>query len=207
MSEEEFYEMEEFADMAIDELKSFLNEENKFVEEEHNLLDKLMSWDYVVLHIDERIPEEMEHIHELSCEISSQLIEIRDLIESGKLQDLKFVKEEEHILSKLKEDIDHKNWKVVKSDIIQEKKDEKKVLRLEKHELTGLYVRFAKLTKFMKESHLKDVIDKDSLSETEKDEFVKKEEYYFLEIYKFAKAYETIFKQLLEKEKHLFKKL
>ena len=43
---DEEYEIEEFADAAIAELRSCINTELQFVEQEHELRSKLMSWDY-----------------------------------------------------------------------------------------------------------------------------------------------------------------
>ena len=63
---DEEYEMEELADKAIAELREFVDTELQLVQEEHELHSKLMSWDYVIGHLDERIPADMTDLHDLN---------------------------------------------------------------------------------------------------------------------------------------------
>lgn len=205
MTEE--YEIEELADMAIDDLRAFLDTESQLVQDEHELHSRLLSWDYVIGHLDERIPENKTHLHELNGKIVDKLIEIRDLIESGKFHDLRIIKEENMILSKLKDNIKNREWKAVRRDIDLETREEKQVLRLEKPELKELHSKFIDLMKLMKRSKLISAIEEDWNIAKEKEEYDKVEEYYFLQIYKFARAYEQVFKHLLEKELILSRKV
>ena len=57
------YEMGELADMAIRELREFIDTEKQLVQEEHELLSKLQSCDYIIGHLDERIPSNITHLH------------------------------------------------------------------------------------------------------------------------------------------------
>lgn len=201
------YEFEELADMAIEELRAFINTENQLVIEEHALIDKLQSWDYIIAHLDERLPTNLTHLYKLNVAISEGLIEIRGLIETGILKGLRIEKEEEHLLQKLKKDVKHRNWRAVKEEEALEGQGEKKAIRLKKHELKKLHSKISKLAKLMKSSRLKKVLEKDLTSPKQKEEYENIEEYYFTEIYKFLRAYEEIFRHLWEKELVLIKKL
>ena len=201
MAEE--YEMEELADMAIAELSSFISTESQFVEEEHELSSKLMSWDYVIGHLDERIPSEMDTLHEFNRKIAEKLLEIRELSESGRFRDLRILEEDREILQKLAVDVRHRNWKAVTADVASERQEEVKSLRLKKRELKELHSKFLELMKLMKTSRLIEAIEESLATAKEKEEFEKLEEYYFLQIYKFARAYERIFRDLWRKEKML----
>ena len=129
------------------------------------------------------------------------------MIESGRLHDLRIIKEEEQILRQLEGDIKHKDWRAVKKGIDLEKGVEKQVLRLEKRELKELHSKFIDLMKLMKKSKLISSIEEDLTAAKEKEEYDKLEEYYFLQIYKFARAYERIFRHLWKKELILAKKV
>jgi len=205
MNEE--YEMEELADLAIEELRAFLDTELQLIQEEHELHSKLLSWDYVIGHLDERIPENTTHLNDLNGKIAEKFIEIRDIIESGILYELRILKDEKQILSQLEEDVKHRGWKAVRNDIDLEIRGEKQVLRLEKGELKDLHSKFIDLMKLMKRSNLISAIEEDLTVAKEKEEYEKLEEYYFLQIYKFVRAYERIFRHLWEKELILSKKV
>ncbi len=198
MAEE--YAMEEFADMAIAGLREFIDTESQLVQEEHELSSKLSSWDYIIGHLDERIPADMKHLHEFNGKISDKVLEIRELIEAGELNDLRIIKEEKQMLSKLEEDVKHREWKAVRKDIDVETDEERRALRLEKSELKALHSGFIDLMKLMKRSKLISAIEEDLTVANDKEQYEKLEEYYFLQIYKFARAYERIFRHLWEKE-------
>ncbi len=200
---DEEYEMEEVADMAIEHLREFVDTEKQLVQEEHELLSKLQSWDYIIGHLDERIPANLAHLHELNRKIAEKLIEIRDLIESGRLHDLRILKEEEQILQQLHRDVEHRDWRAVRKEIDLERREEKNVIGLEKTELEDLHSKFTDLMKLMKRSELISAIEEDLTTPKEKEEYEKPEEYYFLQIYKFARAYERIFRHLWRKELYL----
>jgi|SRR3989338_6250401 len=201
------YEMGELADMAIRELREFIDTEKQLVQEEHELLSKLQSCDYIIGHLDERIPSSMTHLHELNRNIAEKLVEIRELIESGTLNELRVLKEEEQILQQLRGDIEHGNWRAVRKDIDLETRDEEQIVRLEKRELRDLHSKFIDLMKLMKRSKLISAIEEDLTVPKEKEEYEKLEEYYFLQLYKFARAYERIFRHLWRKNLILSKKI
>jgi len=200
------YEMEEFADQAVEELREFIDAESKLIQAEHEFFSKLYSWEYIIAHLNERIPPKMLHLHRLSGKITEKLIEIRDIVESGSLQDLSIVKEEKHLISQLEEDIRHKDWRAVKRGSDQETVEEEQVLRLELRELKELHSKFAALMSLMNKNKLMVAIKEDAAEFKDKSEFLKLEEYYFMQIYKFVMAYESIFRHLVQKESMLAKK-
>ena len=203
----EMYVDEELADMAIPHLSSFLHEESKFVQAEHDLHLKLDSAGYVVAHLMERIPENLTHLHALNDKIYDGLLEITDLVTSGRLHELKIVEEEDRIKARLASDVNHKNWRAVRLNIDLETKKEKEVIRLEEHELKNLHSKFHNFMNLMKESSLNSVLNEDQINPKDKKDYVKLEEYYFVQIHKFLKTYEQIFRHLLEKEILLSKTL
>lgn len=201
------YEMEELADMAVSQLRESIITESQLVEEEHEFLSKLLEWDYVILHLSERIPEEMKDLHKLNGNISDKLLEIRKLVESGELEHLHIEKEEEQILRQLKKDVEHRDWRAVKKDINKETKEVKRVRKLDKKELKKLHSKFIDLMRLMKKDNLISAIEEDLTVPKEREKYEKLEEYYFLQIYKFIRAYERIFRHLWRKESMLARKL
>lgn len=205
MSEEYF--MEEVADMAIPHISSFIDIESQLVNEEHNLHFKIDSAGHILAHLDERIPELATNLHDLNRRILIDLEELRDLIESENMRDLRIVGEESKIKDKLENDVKHKDWKAVRTLVDKETKEEKEALRLEERELKDLHYRFISLMKLMKRSKLVKAVEDYLTVLKDKDEFVKLEEYYFLQIYRFLRFYEKVFRDLWEKELILAKKL
>ncbi len=202
----QIFECEELADEAIDDLRAFIHTEQQFIQEEHELHAKLLQWDYVIVHLAERIPRELEHLHNFNDQISAKLIEIRDLIESGALSDLRIEKEEEQVLQSLGQEIAHREWRAVKSESIAGFEDQKRVLRLQQDELRLLHSKFIDLMKLMKRSRLIAAVESDLTEQKQKEDYKKVEEYYLVQIYNFVRAYERIFRHLLKKEMMIARK-
>ncbi len=192
------YEMEEFADSAVKSLREFINTEMQLVKEEHDFSSKLQSWDYVMGHLDERIPANMKHLHKLIGKISEKLLETRNYAEA-RLQNLKITEENKRTLYNLEKDVEHRDWKAVKT----ESKKSKKIERLEIHELKKLHQKLIDLMKIIKRSELIEAISEKLTVSKDKKKYKKLAEYYFIEIYKFARAYERIFRHLWRKERIL----
>jgi len=205
MSDE--HEFEEFADMAIDELKEFVHTEQQFVHQEHKLIDCIQGMHNVLAHIDERISPEMTHLHKLYHEITAKFLEIEKFVESDTVLHLRFAKEETKLLSKLAADVKHRDWRAVKGEIQDEETVEHSLLRAEARELKELHKHFLELMRMMEKSNVLKVLDRDLTQPEQKEQFAKQEEYYFLQFYKFARAYEQIFRHLFEKERRLLAKL
>lgn len=207
------YEYEEFADMAIDELRSFIDTENHFLSAEHHFKDVIASWEAILAHIvqDGRIPGEEAHLYEMSAAVSEMIVEIEAIIREGELKDLRFKDEGKEVLKKVEADAKHRNWRAVKGEIDQEKQIEKEVLRLETEELQSLREIFTELRRIIREgiefshSHLKDLHREDAKERFEK--LGKAATYYFLQIYAATKSYSKIFRHLWKKEKSLAGKL
>ncbi|MBR9700483.1 hypothetical protein GOV11_01310, partial [Candidatus Woesearchaeota archaeon] len=101
----EEFEWEEIADMAVANLTEFIHTERHFFEEEHILEDKLESLDNILVHLDERIPENMHHLHTLLGKVYDKLREILGLLESDRLSGVRIENEDSEVLTKLKKDI------------------------------------------------------------------------------------------------------
>jgi hypothetical protein len=192
------FDIEEHADIVLEQMREFLDLENQFIVQSHDLRERLASMELVLGHIDENIPESMTHVHELNAEIVEKLLAICSLLDSETYKDLKIEREEEHILKHLSDDVKHKEWKAVKKDIRAEEKKEKKALRLQHHELRELHSRFGEITSLMEETS--DAFEKDRAEAKQKHDYEKKEEYYLLQIYKLVLSYEKIFMHLWQKE-------
>jgi hypothetical protein len=187
---------EELADMAIDNLREFIHTEKQLVHEEHELELKMGSLSYCIEHLEERIPKEMDNLLQLNHDVMQKLIEINDEVQEGELQGLQIIKDKDH---KLDESVKHRDWKAIK-------KEEDKIVHLTKKELKELHSDFIDLMKLLKRSKLIKAIEEDLTIPKEKEKYEKLEEYYFLQIYKFARAYERIFRHLLKKEMILARK-
>lgn len=199
---DEEYFMKDVADDAITNISEFIEIEGKLINKEHKLEDSIGNIEQIYVHlVEERIYD--EELSALSGKIQDRLEEIKELIESNVLKDLEFKKEEADILEKLKEDLEHKDWKAVKKDLVEEAAEEKKVLRLEKKELRQLHSAFVKLLKVMKKC-LKLLKLK---ADTSAGDHEGKMEYYLLYIYHFARFYERVFHKLWKKERELFRKV
>jgi len=201
------YEWEELADMAVEELREFIDTENQCIIEEHKLEDLVIGWDYIIGHLDERIPHKAKNMHKINADIGGMLYDIKDLLKKGQVRGLKFEKEEEGLLHELQEDVKHRDWKAVKYVLKIVKEMEEHVGRLQIHELKDLHAKFRQLMKIMNESKHILAIEEDLFAPLEKEQFAKLEQYYFTGIYKFIGSYERIFRDLWRKENILLKKL
>ena len=197
MTEE--YEWEELAEDAISDLKKFIDLENLFINKEHELKEKLISYDYVLIHLEEeRIPFENKVADNLNARIIKKLKKIIKFIESDKTREWHIEQEEKHLSGKIKEDISHKNWKAVKKHTQSGERQEEKALKLQGHELRKLHKKF---------NDLRRTIERELLNPKKKEYYTTEIRRYFHEIYKLVKAYEKVFKDLRRKEKLLYKKL
>ena len=193
------YNTEEAADGSIKEFREFIHVEQQFVQTEHNLYDALLGWNNIIIHLQESLHDK-HHLYELNEEIMMKVYEMTELVQGGMLHDLSLINEEKHIWLQLNKDVKHRKWKAVKRDIDLAKKEENKVLKLEKEELIHIHSKFADLMRLMKKSNLIHALDEDLTVEKQKHEYERVEEYYFIQIYKFARAYEHIFRHLWKKE-------
>ena len=192
------------ADMAIKQLRSFIDTEKQLITHEHELMDKLLSWDYIILHLDERCAEG-SRLHILNTEIVEQLIDIRVVVGTEKISDLQFKKEERLLLEHLETDLEHRDWRAVKMDINLELDVERETVRLHDKELNILHQKFEKLMHFIRK-HI-NPSQEQIIEMNKKRDFERLEDYYLLQIYKFVHAYERIFKHLFVKESLILKRL
>jgi len=199
------YEYEEFADMAIGELRSFIDTENHFLSAEHHFKDAIASWQAILAHLveDGRISDEEAHLYELSADVSEKIVEIEALVREGELRDLRLKKEEEEVLKKVEADAKHRDWRAVKGEIEQETRIEKEVLRLQAAELHKLREIFTELRKIIREGLKPAKKEIDATAGKEFEKLKKSANYYFLQIYATVKSYSKVFRHLWKKEKAL----
>jgi transcriptional regulator with AAA-type ATPase domain len=183
---------EELADLAVQEIHQFIDTGKQVVQQTHSLYAKLLAWDAVFQHIMFNFPDEVQ---ELNNDIEEILTELRTFLEESEHSELEILQEEEQHLQHL-QDQPHKEYRAIK-------RNEDQLLRLELHELKMLHNYFSKL-KHLIEREIPKAIKKHAEQAAQ---IEKNEEYYYVQIYKFAAAYENIFKQLLDKELILRKKL
>ena len=200
------YEMEELADEGIKDIRDFLDVEGQALDAEHELLGKMQSWDYVFGHLDERIPASAKKVHELNRKIIEKFLVMRGLVESGRLKNLSLVDEQKSILAKLPADVEHRDWRAVRDDLESDEGKELGAVRLSEVELSHIHGHFLDLMRIMKTGNLVKALKEDLTEAKEKEEYKKAEEFYFVQIYKFARAYERIFRHLWRKERRLLGK-
>lgn len=175
--------MEEIADATVAILREFINAEQQFVTEEHNLHDKLCAVDHIFAFLDEKIPENLGHLHNLNHKIYKGILKLRDFIEENSLVNVQFLQE-------------GNGWKAV-SEKAGELVSVNGQLLKEFHDL------FVELADAMAESELIKAVHQDLGNEKPKEDYVSLEEHYFAEVYKFLRAYEGILRRLWQKEKDL----
>lgn len=209
------YDWEQHADIVIERLGESIHLEDQFVKEAHDIEEKLQALDNVLMHINERIAATVTELHradsllELNKEVADVLLKIRELIETGRLHNLQIVREEEYLLNELKHDVEHREWVAIRQDVALEEREEKRYIRLDEEELGELVRLFSDIVKLIEKKRLIEAIEAEFCASKQKEDYLKVEEYYFLQIYKFVKAYEQILRNLLEKEKsiaHIVKK-
>lgn len=195
--EVDIHKTETYANEILNEFKAFIDTEKLFIRKEHELKERLLSLEVVVGHLDENIPLENKVEQALNDRIGSELQKTISLIEAYEIKDLHLEKEEEKLKALIKEGLEHKDWRAVRKYAEIEKKEEKRVLRLESHELRELYSKFHGLMKLIKED----------LSHPEnKDKHTEDTKPYFVQLYKIMCAYEKIFRDLERKERLLYKR-
>lgn len=200
------YEMEEMADMTVEILREDLAVEEQFIANEHELHAKLYAIDNLWAHLEECCAGH-DHLETLNHSIYESILDMREFIDMNELMDLKFIKEEKKYSDKLNSDVAHRDWQAVSVDINAEKSVEGNHVRVQEQHLKELHSKFVALMKEMKESNIIKALEKDLVEKKTKKDYVKLEEHYFLEIYKFLRAYERILRHLWKKEKGLVRKI
>lgn len=176
---DEGHELEEVADWAVEESRLFIDAEQQFINMEHDLLSALLGWHNIIGHLDERIPEDMHHLHQLNGEIAEIINKITELVDRGRLRELNILKEEERLLEHLPKEVEHRDWKSVRRKsklkiffgyfLFLIGKKQIKVLRLQEHELKNLHSNFLDLMKIMKRGKLISAIEEDLTVSIEED--------------------------------------
>ncbi|MBR9675475.1 hypothetical protein GOV05_00520 [Candidatus Woesearchaeota archaeon] len=191
--------------IAVSLLRGFINTEKQFVEKEHELEDIFAALFHHVFVLDQEvIPDNMTKLHELNGEINDVLSEIEGYLNEKQIDNLQIIREFGDDFKKLGENVEHREWVALRENL---EKKSRKELGLKKEELKDLHSMFIKIMKLVKKNKLIKTLEENLLTDKQKSEFKKKEEFYFVQIYKCVKAYERIFRHLWRKERILLKKL
>lgn len=201
---EEFSDFAAIAQEAAKDLLSGLDIEQKIVAEEHDLKTKLLMWDNIIEHLNALVAENSPQ-HRLLLSVVDRLTKIRDLIDSYEIEELRFVSEEKAVAKKLSIDMGHRNWKLVKIGEHVLKKKENKFKKLELRELKKLKKQFFELGILIEKSKAIKIKPADTRTSPEK--FKNEEEYYFLQIWRFATSYINVIADLVNKEELVLKKV
>jgi len=201
---EEFPDFAAIAQEAARDLLADINLQSQVIAREHDLKTKLLVWDNIIEHLNTLVAENSPQ-HRLLLSVVDKLTQIRDLIESYEVGELRFVSEEKAIAKKLSSDIGHRNWRLVKIEEQVLKKREKKFEKLEIDELKELKKQFFELGTLIEKSKAIKIKPTDTRTSLEK--FKNEEEYYFLQIWRFASAYMRIISNLVTKEEILLRRI
>ena len=195
-------DFEERADEAVEELRAFIDTEQQTVKGNHDFHNKLLSWAAIFNRLYELCPDGSD-LEKLNFEVVDEISEITAVVDEGALQGLRIEKEDAALLGKLENDVQHREWRAVKHDIDKAKALEKEAIRLHKDEIKVLHKKFIGIMRMMKKK-LKPALEH-LTAENKKKDFERQEEYYFLQMYKFTRAYERIFRHLWKKERILLR--
>jgi len=193
------YPYEEVADMAVKEIRAFIDADKHIIQEEHELSSKLWAMDLIFEGIAERIPDQENILHDLNESFRETILALRKAIMKFNNSQVHIVKEEAALLEKIEDDIEHKEWKIVKVEIDESTELADEVVRLREKELKEVH---SILNKFDSELTSRDV--KKAVNGMEGH---KKIEEYFSHVHAFIRSHEKIFKNLYKKEKILSNKL
>lgn len=188
--EHEFFEI---AEMALESGRELVNLEAQLINAEHDLYEQLLEWDAILGHIDELLPEDSE-LHSVNAELMMKVVDLRDHLETEHDSELKLLQEEKQAIDKVSADLEHKNWRAVKT---QAEKAEK----LHHAELEKIRAQLAEIAKLVQKEESLKFTKANKESRTTFEQFEQKAHHYFLEVYKLARAYATVLTQLIEKEK------
>lgn len=206
MRQEDYSDMEEVADRAINNLREFIDTEKQFITKEHELHEKLYNMDAIYGHLMENMPQKYLYLHELNHKVWEEIQSIELFIQEHKLEGVGFVKEDKENLKILEKNIEARNWQAAIVEIDKKTKKVKKVTRVEQETIKELHGKIVKVMIWLKGQNLKKALEHDVADKKLKKEYKKKEEYYFAEIYKFLRAYERILRHIWKKENMLSRK-
>ena len=205
---EQTSEWEWFADSAVDDFRLSLKLEERSLESEHSLQEKITAATYITMHLSEIIPDSAKELHNLNSAIEHRLGVILGLIEWGEEKKVFILKDERKTIKKLDDSVKHKEWRAVVALSAEGQDAVEDFEELEEKFLRKLHRNFKQLLSLMKRQKLWKALEEDLSVDKEKEHYVGRlEEHYFLQLFKLISTYERIFRHLLEKEKILLEKL
>jgi len=189
--------LEESADGAILFLSECIKLEKRLVHEEHALEDVVMGLHNVMGHIEDLTPDGQPKLNSVTQKITQILWDLLELLNYGERAGLKLVKEQKSVITQLESDLQHRNWRAIEDDMPDN--------RLEIAHLKQMHNHFKELMKAIRRSHIKKVVDDAIKNPKVKEEYEDQVHHYLVQIYRFARSYERIFRHLMKKERLLKK--
>ena len=196
-------EIQEFVEIAVEELKQGIDIEQNIVQESHSVADKLESLSYIILHLDSTVPSNLQHVHSLIQSVGRAVNELLEFIESHDKKRAHIIEEEAHLRDKLENDIAHRAWRMAKCDIHEESLEVTAAEKYESKSMKKIHRKFKAIVRLMNKHHLVKALKKDSAWTHEKSKFTEQWHYYLMQLYHFFEAYENVISQLVDKEKEL----
>jgi len=166
-------EWEDHANFVIEDAIDMLDFSKLFIKKEHDFYAQLQALGYVKFHLDSSSDDS---VLTLADNIQMKLLEAIAIVEEHELQELHLIREEEHIIRKLKKHIDFRAVRKLQDD-------EKEIIRLEIEELQKIHEIFVELVALFKKEHLESEM-----------------KHYVVHLYKIFKSYENVFNKILKKE-------
>ena len=207
---DDFPDTSAIAQEATKDLLADLNIQEQTIAREHDLKTKLYIWDNIIVHLNTLVSEDSA-IHGLLLDVIDKLLELRELIEGYEVTELKLIAEEKSIVREINSHISdknsglqHKGWQLVKIVESKAKGKAQKFYKLEIAELKKLKRKFTELGLLIEKS--KTIKINPSDGKTAITEFKREEEYYFLQLYRFASIYANVLGGLLIKEELLLRR-
>jgi hypothetical protein len=192
--------LEDDATKAVIDIRKCVQIEEGRVEADHELYVKLQAIDAIWTHLNQNMPPELGHVHTLNRIIYDAILDIRAYLEESELVDISILKENRETVKKLCGDIAHKDWQATKLDVNTKTTH----ILVEKEHLRVLHHKIKTLLKNMNEDTLMNALKADVTSKKDRHSYAQDENYFFVEIYKFIRTYEYIFRHLWKKEHRVF---
>jgi len=210
---------EEIIADSLEQLKQIIEVQEKAESMEHNLREKIIHFKKILDYIDKTILDMLSWQQKLKLskylkEQAYPIVEELQRLAKESQYELHIIGEEKKFVSLLSKDLKYKHWKAVYKEVKKEEvleSIEEHEIRLDIKSLKLLHGYFNKLkqvmarTKVLEEELEKQKFKVEQKTGEELERSFIKIRYYLMDLYDFSKAYEFLFKDLLDKEQILLK--
>lgn len=199
-------QLEELADIVVDDFRSFIHNEERFIQEAHELKDQFIASSHVLRHLSDLLSSKHPLVS-VYRQIMDAINVVLTMLDRASHQDLMLVQEEEGVVRNLETDLKHLKWKAIKKDMSHEIYVEKEAIELETHELVIFHREFEVIVDMLEDGSLKPYLHSRHLrNHMPKEDHESDAVYYCVHLYKMFKSYEEIFRGLVVKESRLNRK-